>query len=60
MAATSKLKVEAKQRCQIRESDTMLLSKLQVGHLESLEIGEENAKPTLVVIEKVLSGTTAL
>jgi SNF2 family DNA or RNA helicase len=59
MAAISKLKVEAKQRdVDILESDTVLLSKSCKLYLESLEIGEENAKPTLVVGEAVLSGTT--
>lgn len=59
MAAISKLKVEAKQRgVEIPESDTVLLSKSCKLYLESLEIGEGNAKPTLLVGEAVLSGTT--
>jgi hypothetical protein len=58
MAAISKLKVEAKQRdVDIPESDTALLSKSCKLYLESLEVGEENASPTLVIGEAVLSGT---
>lgn len=57
MASLSKLKVEAKERgVNTTECDTTLFSKSCKLYLESLELGEENATPTLVVGEAILTG----
>jgi E3 ubiquitin-protein ligase SHPRH len=59
MAAIARLKVEAKgvQGVNIPDSDGSLLTKSCQLYLESLQISEENAVPTLVIGDAILSGT---
>lgn len=58
MAAISRLKIEAKDRgIPIQENDDLLLRKSCSHYSEALQLGEENAKPSLVLGEAVLSGS---
>ena len=59
MASISKLKVEAKARgISIPQSDEELLISSCKQYMESLELGEKNATPTLVLGRGVMTGST--